>query len=591
MLQAGTRKPTCICARASDRRRELVTNNYWTSPAAHRVSRRDALRGAAIGVAGLAGAALIGCGGGEKSEGKPTASGTGAAPTAATSAPAAAQPRSGGRLARAQAGDPVTFDQHGQSTTYVNLVSSPMFNTLVQFDPKDGDEKSTGILPDLADSWQITPDGQTYVFKLKQGVKFHDGTPFVAADVKASLERQITPPKGLVPPRQDQLKIIKTMEIPDDFTLKMSMSRPVSPLSMLSILGQGWMAIYSQKDAKDEKFDWKNKANGTGPYRDMKYERGVKVTMEKNKAYHVKDRPYLDGLDVFIMPQESSRDAALQAGQIQLGGMAAGSAESLKKAIGDKAIYSRRPSHGFSVLNYNSSKAPWNNERVRRAVNMAISREDAIKVVPKGDGVVGGYHLPGGEWALPDAEIRKIPGYEPQGPNSVADAKKMLAAAGVKDGLNIVMLIRLGSENLGLFTADQLAKVGINAKQDVQETAIAYDRLNKRDFDLCPWGHAISLDDPDAIWQEMYLQGAPRNYSELSSPEIEAVFMKQTVELDPAKRKALVLDMQKVSMPILGKAIYYWSISQTAQYKQVQGWVPHVSVYNNQKMQDVWLSA
>ena len=566
-----------------------MADNYWTSLTTQRVTRRSALRGAALGAAGLTGAALIGCGS-KKTETKP-AGNSGASATAA--ATTVLTPKAGGRVARAQSGDPPSFDQHGQSSTVANLPSSPMFNTLVQFDPAKSDEKPSDIVPDLADSWQITPDGLTYTFKLKQGVKFHDGTPFVAGDVKASLERQITPPKGLVPPRQDQLKIIKGMETPDDFTLKMTMARPVSPLSMLPILGQGWMMVMSQKDAKDDKFDWKNKANGTGPYRDMKYDRGVKVSMERNKEYHVKGRPYLDGLDIFIMPQESSRDAALQAGQVQIGGMGAGSAEALRKAIGDKATYSKRSTLSFSVLNYNTSKAPWNDERVRRAVNAAISREDAIKVVQKGEGVVGGYLLPGGDWALPEAEIRKIPGYEQQGPNSVADAKKLMDAAGVKSDLNVGILVRQAFyEDLCLFTGDQLAKAfGWKVKQDPVETAVAYDRMNKRDFDLTPWGHGVSLDDPDALWAEFYIKGAPRNYSELSTPEIEAAYLKQSVELDSAKRKALVADLQKVSLPALGKSIYFWSISQAAVYKQVQGYIPHVSSYNNMRFENVWLNA
>ncbi len=575
-----------------------MAGNYWTSLATHRVSRRAALRGAAVGVAGLSGAALIGCGGGDKkAEEKPAATTTGgAAATKTASAPAAAQPKKGGRIARAQAGDPVTFDQHGQSTNLVNRPASPMFNTLVQFDPKSPDEKSTDIIPDLADSWEIAKDGLTYTFKLKQGVKFHDGTPFVAGDIKQSLQRQITPPKGLVPPRQDQLKVIKTMETPDDFTLKLTMSRPSSPLSMLPILGQGWMSIYAQKDIANDKFDWKNKANGTGPFRDMKYERGVKVTMERNKEYHVKDRPYLDGLDIYLMPQDSSRDAAFQSGQLHLlEAMSVGSAVAVKAAAGDKAVWNRRSSLGFSVMNYNTSKAPWNDERVRRAVNLAINRDDAIKVVSKGEGVFGGYLLPGGEWALPEAEIRKIPGYEQQGPNSVADAKKLLDAAGVKDGLAVTILVRQAAyEDLCLFTADQLAKIGMKSKQDIVETAVAYDRMNKRDFDLTPWGHGVSLDDPDALWAEFYIKGAPRNYSELSTPEIEDAYLKQSVELDPAKRKALVNDLQKVSLPALGKSIYYWSTSQSIYYKTVQGWVQHVSGgggYNNMKYQDIWLNA
>ena len=570
----------------------MSKTNYWKHASSGSVSRRQLIRGASLAGAGLAGAALIGCGG-EKTETKPAASTTGGAPGAATaSASTAAQPKQGGRIARAQSGDPPSFDQHGQSSTVSNLPSSPMFNTLVGFDYRDGDEKPTSIIPELAESWEVAKDGLTYTFKLKQGVKFHDGTPFVAGDVAASLQRQITPPKGLVPPRGDQLKVITKMETPDDFTLKLTMSRPSSPLSMLPILGQGWMAIYSQKDIKDDKFDWKNKANGTGPYRDMKYERGVKVTMERNKDYHVKGRPYLDGLDIYIMPQESSRDAALQAGQVQVGGMGAGSSEALKKAIGDKAAFSKRSTLGFSVLNYNTSKAPWNDERVRRAVNLAINREDAIKVVAKGEAGIGGYLLPGGEWALPEAEIRKIPGYEQQGPNSVAEAKKLLDAAGVKDGLNVTILVRQAFyEDLCLFTGDQLAKLGMKSKQDSVETAVAYDRMNKRDFDLTPWGHGVSLDDPDALWQEFYIKGAPRNYSELSTPEIEAAFLKQSVELDPVKRKALVADLQKVSLPALGKSIYYWSIAQVAAYKQVQGFVAHVSPYNDKKFDNLWLNA
>ena len=174
----------------------------------------------------------------------------------------------------------------------------------------------------------------------------------------------------------------------------------------------------------------------------------------------------------------------------------------------------------------------------------------------------------------------------------MADAKKLLDAAGVKDGLSVTLLVRQAFyEDLCLFTGDQLSKLGMKVKQDPAETAVAYDRINKRDFDLVPWGHGVSLDDPDALWGEMYLKGAPRNYSELSTPEIEAAFLKQSVELDPAKRKALVADLQKVSLPALGKSIYYWSLSQTAAWKQVQGFVPHVSPYNDKKFDNIWLSA
>jgi peptide/nickel transport system substrate-binding protein len=561
-----------------------VAEEYWTLRARRRLTRRGLLRGASVGAAGLAGAVLFGCGGREGTSSK-TSSSSGSAPAVVSGKP-------GGRIARAQASDPPTFDQHGQSSTVVNLPASPMFNTLVQFDPMDGDEKASSIIPDLATSWEVSPDGQTYTFKMKQGVKFHDGTPFVSADVKASLERQITPPKGLAPPRQDQLKVIKSIETPDDATLRLTMQRPVSPLSMLPILGQGWMAIYAQRDAMDEKYDWKTKANGTGPFYNLKYERGSKISMEKFPGYHVKDRPYLDGLDVFVIPNAATRDEYLGAGQLQIGALPAASADSLKKQIGDKAVFFKRSSLGFTVMNFNTSKSPWNDERVRRAVALGINKEDAIKVIVKGEGVIGGYLLPGGDWALGKEEVQKLAGYEPQGPNSISEAKKLLSAAGVQEGLNVTLLVRQNFyEDTALFTADQLTQFGWKIKQDSQETATAYDRINKRDFDLVPWGHGVSLDDPDALWAEFYIKGAPRNYSELSTPEIEAAYLKQSVELDPVRRKALVKDLEKVSLPALGKIMYYWSIGQSAVYKQVQGYITHVSSYNNQKMESVWLNS
>src|SRR5207244_8864911 len=130
----------------------------------------------------------------------------------------------------------------------------------------------------------------TYTFKMVQNAKFHDGTPFVAADVQASLQRQITPPKELLgPPRQGQLAVISKMETPDNYTLKMSMKQPVSPLSMLPILAQGWMVVYSKKDI-DANFDFKKNINGTGPHRFKGYDRGNKVTYEHNKDYFVKNR-------------------------------------------------------------------------------------------------------------------------------------------------------------------------------------------------------------------------------------------------------------------------------------------------------------
>lgn len=266
----------------------------------------------------------------------------------------------------------------------------------------------------------------------------------------------------------------------------------------------------------------------------------------------------------------------------------------IKAAVGDKANYFNRPDLVFDMMSFNTKKAPWKDERVRLAFARAINREDAIKVVMKGAGVAGGYMRSGGGWDLPLAEIQKIAGYEPFSANTLADAKKLLQAAGVPEGFKVPLLIRQRvSEDQGLFAADQLAKIGVTVTQDVQQSAVAYQRLNKGEFDLVVFGLTTALDDPDAVYAQYHLEKAPGNYTQLSSPQLEELFKKQTVELDSAKRKDLVNQMERAALPLLAKVIFYWKVSNAVAYKSVKNWTLHARTgdYNNSRFQDVWLDA
>jgi peptide/nickel transport system substrate-binding protein len=413
--------------------------------------------------------------------------------------------------------------------------------------------------------------------------------------VKASYERQQKPPKSLATaPRGDQLKPIVSMQTPDKYTLVLKMGRPVSALSMLPILAQGWMAIYSEKDIVAD-FDFKKKVNGTGPYIQKSYERGNKVVFDKNKDYFVKDRPYLDGMTVYIVPDASTSLANFQSGQIDYRGLNVTEFGSMQKALGDKIEIQTVSSYGYEVINFNSQKKPWSDARVRRAVAMAVNRDDYIKVIGQGEGRPGGYHVDGGYWAISSDELLKIPGYEKANANTIAEARKLLDAAGVPNnsGPEVDLLTRAGSsfEPLSIFIVDQLQKVGIKSKVNIQETATAYDRLRTRDFDLCPWSHGFALDDPDALWAEFYVTGAPRNYSELSTKAIDELFLKQSSEQDQKKRLELVKELQRISIPEYGKVIMAHSQGRHAQWKKVMDHVAHASTYNNRRWESVWLNA
>ena len=566
-------------------------SNYWRG---RRVSRRAIVRGAALGGIGLAASALIGCG--EEDEPEGTAASGGVTATAASTevAPQGNQ-KSGGRLARAASRDTDTFDLHASETSGTMTPAAPMYNKLIQFDPMKVDDGPDDIIPDLAESWEVAPDGMTYTFNLVQNAKFHDGKPFTSADVRATIERQQAPDAhGMsVAPRGAALRTITAIETPDDYTVIFKTGRPAAPSSFLPMLAQGWMAIYSEQDIGNG-FDYKTGGNGTGPYRNLTLRPGSQESLDKNPDYHVPGRPFLDGLDFYIIPETGSRNAAFEAKQTHMQSVNASALKALQASMGDSITHQRRPDLVFDMMSFNTTKAPWNDERVRTAFSRAINRVDAIDIVMQGEGVQGGYLRPGGPWALPASEFEAIPGYEPHGANTLGEIRKLLDAAGVPEGFEVPLLIRDGvSNNQGLFTGDQLAKVGINVRQDAVQSAIAYQRLNDAEFELVVFGLTTSLDDPDSLWNQYHLDGSPGNYTNVTSPEVEELFIKQSTELDPEARKELVNELQRVTMPLLGKVIFYWKISNLVLQRSVKDFVMHARAgdYNNQVMQDVWLDA
>lgn len=557
----------------------------------NRVGRRRILAGAATGGLSLVGAALIACGGDSKGTGTPAQSsgGTGATGTGAAGAGATSAVKKGGRFALAIDGDPPNFDMHAGTSSNTNYGTSPAYNQLVQFDPLVAVEGPKSIIADLADKWEISPDGMTYTFQLVKNAKFHDGTPFTSADVKASLERQKNPPTGLVAPRTGQLQGIQSMETPDPSTFVMKMGRPASPDSLLPILAQGWMSIYAKKDI-DGKFDYKKGMNGTGPYRFKAYELGNRMTLDRNPEYFVKDQPYLDGVDVFIIPEASTRLAQFQSRNLALYSSNITDNGVLTKAMGDKVVIHTVTGICYPSLNFNTQKAPWSDRRVREAVSLAINRQDAINVLVKGDAVPGGYMPQGGSWALPEADLNKIPGYGPYSEASLAEAKKLLAAAGVQDGLQVELLVRdpQGDQNNGLMVADQLAKIGMKGKINPKEFSVAFDLLNKRQFDLAPWGPCFGLDDPDAIFAEAFLSDSPLNYSQIKSAEVDALYLKQSTELNPETRRKLVNELQITAMPLYGKVIYYWAKRHQAVQPYVKNFTTHTSLYSQGRFASTW---
>lgn len=537
------------------------------------LTRRDLLRAGLRGTVGMAGAAML------IRHAVPW--------SGPTLAHAADQPRSGGTLTMWTQGDPPNFDLHQNSTFMVNWAMAPCYNQIVQFDPLDPSK----IVPDLAERWEMAPDGKSYTFFLHKGVKFHDGKLLTSADVKVSLDRIREPPSGVVSPRAGAFAAVEDIQTPDEFTVVIRLSRP-NP-SLLDNLAQGWMAIYP-KHVLEKEGDMKKAVVGTGPFKLKRYTRGVSIELEKNPDYFVKGRPYLDGITLYIIPDFGTAYAAFRTKRLlYMSFQQESTAHQAQAELAQRIVIQKVPALSMRpVLNFNTKRKPWDDIRVREAVSLALDRQAAIKVITDGEGTIGGFMPPGGKWALPPEELQKIPGY---GPNKEADlqrAKQLLAEAGLPDGFKTTLLTRMGSqfERVSVFLKNELAKIGIDGVLDVKETAAAYDILNNRSFDLAPWTTGTSLDDPDSIFGEHYICEAVRNYAQLCLPEVDALYDKQSQALDPAERLRLVHEMERKALLGFGRLISHWRMNMLGHWPEVRNYKIHSSIYNNQRFQDVWIA-
>lgn len=493
------------------------------------------------------------------------------------------EPRRGGILTLHIPGDPPNFDLHQNTTFMVNHVVTPCYNQLVQYDPLDPD----AIIPDLAERWEVGPDGKSYTFFLRKGVKFHDGSLLTSTDVQYSLDLIRQPPAGVVSPRAGTLSAIDGIETPDAHTVRILLKRP-NP-SLLAALAIGFTAIYP-KHVVEREGDMKRTVVGTGPFKLKQYTRGVSIELERNPDYFLPGRPYLDGITIFIMPDNNTAYAAFRTGRLHMFRTTANLAQRAQGELGDKIVIQKVPAISFDTFVMNARQKPWDDIRVREAASLAIDREAAIKVIGDGEGLVGGYMPPTGPWALPREELLQIPGY---GPNKEADrerAKQLLAEAGYPQGFKTTLLTRKAFERLGVFVKDQLARIGIEGTVDVKETAAAFDLVNKRTFDSSPWPFGTAIDDPDSIFGEFYTCQSVRNYSGVCVPEVDALFTQQSQTLDIAERKKLVQEMQRKALPHFGKVILLWHYDFLALWPSVRNYRKHPSLYNNNRMQDVWLA-
>jgi peptide/nickel transport system substrate-binding protein len=468
---------------------------------------------------------------------------------------------------------------------------APLYNTLLQIDPY-GYPK---VIGDVATDWKISPDGLTYTFKIRRDMKFHDGTPLTAADVKATYDKIVFPPAGTRSVRKIHYAAIDKIEAPDPGTVVFKLKHPSA--SLLDNFASPWNVIFAKKHLDQDPNYYMKNAVGTGPFKFKAYTRGSTFEGARNPDYHVKDRPYLDGYKFFISTETSVRAAAIRSGRayIEFRDLPLSEVEAIKKQLGDKVVVQETPIVGqFGIAMQNTVK-PFTDIRVRKALTLAFDRYTAGKVLYPLTGLrdVGGLMRPGTDWAIAPAELEKIPGFWRDAEKSQAEARKLLAEAGFPNGFKVVMKnrnVKLPYQDLAVYVIQGWRKIGVEVENRPLETAAWFaDGRDTGNFELFLQPTVEFMDDPDQFLNR-YTTGAPANYGRFTDPVPDDLFARQARATDPGERKKLVIDLQK---RVLEQAYYMpglWWTRRVVHWAKVKNYVAPPSHYTNQKLQDVWLS-
>lgn len=493
----------------------------------------------------------------------------------------AGKPQRGGSLQISMVGDPPNFDSLSNTTGRVISVVAPCCNGLVRFSEFDPDK----VVPDLAESWAVSTDGLSCTFQLRKGLKFHDGKPCTATDVKYTFDTLREPPKGIVSIRANLLDAVSGIETPDATTVRFVLKRK-SP-SLINNLASGWMVVLPKHLL--EKGPMVDQIVGTGPFKLKEYKRGVSMEFVRNPDYHVPDRPWLDTIKVFIVPDDNTAYSYFRTGQLDAWGAPPPIVREREKDLANRAYLLASPTTSSMALFFNTQAKPFDDIRVRQAVHLAISREESLKTLFKGEGVLGGYSMPG-PWASPKAEVEKIPGYAPYKDSNIAQAKALLAAAGFPNGFKDTMLVRRIAlfESHAIFMKDQLTKVGIDITLDIQETATYNESRRLRKFKLDAGGRSFAINDPDAMYGDSVTCDGAMNVAKLCDAKVDDLFSRQSQELDPAKRLALVRELEARSLAQYSTYMLYFRNQFRFMQKNVHGWALHPNSDNSNRMEDCW---
>ncbi len=504
-------------------------------------------------------------------------------------------PRSGGELVFVIPAEPPSYDGHREETFALIHPAAPHYSTLLRVDPTD--RSGTKVIGDLAESWSISRDGRTYTVKLRQGVKFHDGSDLTSKDVKASYDKIIFPPAGVASVRKGEYVDVESVQAPDPYTIVFRLKWPSG--SFLSSLASPWNWIYKADIlARDMRWYEKN-VMGTGPFLFVEHVKGSHWVGKKNPNYWDQGKPYLNGYRGIFIRDSAAQVAAVRGerAMIQFRGFSPAERDSLVQALGNKIVVQESPWDCALWVSINHEKKPFDDKRVRRALSLALDRYQGSQALSRIAIVkeVAGVMVPGTPFATPPAELEKLAGYGRDIGKSRAEAKRLLREAGVPDGFAFTFKNRgipMPYEPVGIWLIDQWRQVGLNVRQEVIEAAKWFAELRGGNYEVGIDFQCGYIVEPDLdIYKFQSKEISHANYGRYTDKVLDDLYQKQSRATDPDERKRTIREFEK---RLLDEEAHYLTTLQWHRIiphsARVKGWTITPSHYLNQQLDAVWLA-
>jgi len=513
----------------------------------------------------------------------------------AVSAAAGDVPKYGGTLTYMIPADaPPSFDGH-RDTYYATLHSvAPFYSVLLRVNPEN--PSSTDFVCDLCEEMPLpTDDGKTYTFKIRQDVKFNDGSPLTAADVAASWSRIIFPTEETASGRVGYDLVVDKVEAADPRTVVFQLK--FATTAFLPALADPAAFIY-KKDILDKDPRWyETNILGSGPFKFAGYETGQSIKGVRNPDYYHRGLPYLDSFTGIYAGKQAVRVEAIRSDRaaIEFRSLPPAARDELVKALGDKITVQESDLNIASLVTPNHKKKPFDDPRLRRALTLAIDRWrgapalSTIAIVH----TVGSLVFPGSQLAPTKEELEEIAGFWPDIEKSRAEARRLLKEAGA-EGLSFELLnsnVDQPYKYVATWLIDEWSKIGLHVTQRVIPTGPWVEAMRKGKFEVAldTNGHGV-VNPPLDVQKVLPASVAAANYGQYQDQQEIDLYKKMLRETDFANQRALMRDFEKYVLDTEAHEIcILWWYRIVPYRSYVKGWKISPSQLVNQDLATIWL--